>query len=844
MSPRPLGRADVRRRIVLGATLLVGIALRLFRLGADSLWYDETVSTYLAGSPIPELIRHTSGDIHPPGYYLLLRGWLLLTGYGSGRADASGNGLEFAAAFFSLFFGVLLIALVYVLARRLAGTATALFAAGLVALSPFNVWYSQEVRMYTLGTSVGVVVLAALADAIRRGAVGSRPRERNTPWVIYAFAAAGGMYTLYYFVFLLVALNLWALAARVGQKRPVRPLILANVFAALLYAPWIPIAWRQATQPPVPPWRSAPDLSAALREGWTALSFGQSTPSWAWPALVLTLALYVLGVLAVARGEAARTNAGVSSAWAAAGLLLAVAGPFLLILLVSAVTPLYHVRYLFTYSPAFYVVLAAGLVSLARQRQPAVRRTARVRGVAIAWAAGIVWVAAAGVTLHAFWFDPVYRADDHRAAVRELGARWRPGDVLLVNAGWPYTAVATYWDGAIGGRYRMTGALPEARPDDALVMVTTGHMDGDATLGWGDPRSDFFALPSQVAKEQIADLFTRFGRVWHYRIYDTVNDPAGQLRGLLARHGQLVDDRSYAGDAFLRVQAYTPIDGAALDSEAPGASYADGLEARWEEVAAAVASGERIYTAVTWRSAQSQGAVLGTSLRLMGADGQAWAQMDEQPLGPLFDSTRWPAGLAQRQALALRIPEGTPPGEYKVVLVAYMVANGQPLEPMAANGADASPPGMILGRVSVERPSLPPEPRSATAEFGPLALIEAQTPATVVSPGDVIPVEILWQALAAPGEPLVVVLQLLDAAGNVAAGLEEQPLKDRYGTQSWEAGELVRDRHALGVPPQLSAGTYRLVVGVYRAADGERFTLTGGRSSGSLSAEIKSIEVR
>jgi len=844
MSPKPSKRADTGRRILLGATLLVGTALRLFRLGADSLWYDETVSTYLAGSPLAELIRHTAGDIHPPGYYLLLRGWLLLTGYGSGKADPSGNGLEFAAAFFSLFFGVLLIALVYALARRFAGPAVALVAAGLVALSPFNIWYSQEVRMYTLGAGAGVIVLVALAGAMGQGTASGRPQASKVPWVTYAFAAAGGMYTLYYFAFLLIPLNLWALAALVRQRRPVRPLIMANVLAALLYAPWIPIAWRQATQPPVPPWRSAPDLWAALAEGWTALSFGQSMPAWAWPALVLTMALYVFGVLSVAQGKAARDHAGVSGASAAGGLVLAVAGPFLLILLVSAVTPLYHVRYLFTYSPAFYVVLAAGLVGLARLWQRAVRKTTMARGTAVVWAAGLVWVAAAGVTLHAFWFDPIYRADDHRAAVRELSSRWRPGDVLLVNAGWPYTAVATYWDGAIAGRYRITGALPVARPDDALVMVTTGHMDGDAALGWGDGRSDFFAMPGQVAKEQIADLFTRFGRMWHYRIYDTVNDPEGQLRGLLARHGQPVDDRIYAGDAFLRVEAYAPLDGAAWNAQAPGAGYAGGLEARWEEPAAAVASGEKIQAAVTWRPSETQSVTLGTSLRLVGADGQAWAQMDEQPLGPLFDSTRWPVGLAQRQPLALEVPEGTPPGKYEVVLVVYSAAGGRPLEPTPANGATAASPGMILGRISVERPSPVPEARSAVAEFGPLALIEAQTPVTAISPGDAIPVELLWQARAAPGEPLVVVLQLLDAAGNVAAGLEDQPLNGRYGTQSWEAGELVRDRHALEAPPQLSTGAYRLVAGVYRAADGTRFAQAGGPVPGSLTAEIKTIEVR
>ena len=176
----------------------------------------------------------------------------------------------------------------------------------------------------------------------------------------------------------------------------------------------------------------------------------------------------------------------------------------------------------------------------------------------------------------------------------------------MVNAGWAYTALATYWDGAIGGRYRITGALPEAREDDALVMVTTGHADGDAGLGWGDPRSDFFAMPSQVAKEQVADLFTRFPRVWHYRIYDTVNDPDGLLRTLLARNGQAADIKTYAGEAFPRVEAYTAREGAPWPSGAPGASYGGGLAARWEELPSTVASGDTIFATVTWRPAEAQ----------------------------------------------------------------------------------------------------------------------------------------------------------------------------------------------------------------------------------------------
>jgi mannosyltransferase len=178
--------------------LLAGFALRLYRLGADSLWYDETVSAYLAAQPVVDLVGHTARDIHPPGYYLLLHFW----------AAAAGQS-EFALAFFSLIFGVLLIALTYRLARLLTTPNTAMWAALLVAVSPYHLWYSQEVRMYTLGAALGI---AATYCALR--AITSPDNFRNLWglshrfWLGYILCAALGLYTLYYFAFLLVILNL------------------------------------------------------------------------------------------------------------------------------------------------------------------------------------------------------------------------------------------------------------------------------------------------------------------------------------------------------------------------------------------------------------------------------------------------------------------------------------------------------------------------------------------------------------------------------------------------------------------------------------------------------------
>jgi uncharacterized membrane protein len=910
-------------RLPLMLILLGGTALRLFHLGAESLWYDETVSVALAGSPLPELIRHTAGDIHPPGYYILLRGWLGLMGYPAGRAAPGGNGLEFAGGFLSLFCGVALIALIYALARRalrgrVDGRSAALVAAALAACSPYNVWYSQEVRMYTLGASLGVVALYALWRALT-------PLERRTGfwWIVYVLAAAAGMYTLYYFAFLLVALNVWALVglgtrywglgtrsgrAEIGTHsapqttqpkppsqpqsgakaagRPPHPTLawlVANLAAAVLYSPWIPVAFRQATQPPVPPWRTMPALLAALQEGWTALTLGQSAPAWGWPVLMIAAALYIMGLVAIRRTRTRHPEAGslplthrttgqvVGSGrciaacppYPALALGLATFGSLALILLVSFITPLYHVRYLFTYSPAFYVTLAAGLLWLWTRRP---RISARAAAAAAA-VCGALWLGAAGVSLRDFWTAPAYRTDDLRGAVRFLQARWRPGDVLVVNAGYAYTALQTYWDGPIAARARLTDDLPTPRTDAALVMLTTGHVDGAPGLGWGDPRSDFFAMSAAAARSQLKALFGRFTRIWQFRIYDTVNDPAGVTRAALAQDGQLFEDQSFTGEANMRVQGFLTLPPApgGPSASAPvtgGARFGNGLSMASAGISGTVEAGQTIYAPLRWQISQPLEADFATSIRLVGPDGVVWAQPpDERPAGPQFPAHAWPADAVVPQTLALPVPLGTAPGIYTVALVVYDPASGKPWQIADLTGALSAGPGeaVTLGQINVVRPAAPPITQPALATFGPLALVAADSPASTLSPGGSIPLALTWQAAAAPGEPLIVVAQLLDERGDVAAGLEAQlldergdvaagleaqPLDGRYPTQGWTKGEIVRDRHTLSVPATLLAGRYHLVVGVYRAQDRARLQTQTGLFSKSPYYVVKTIAIK
>lgn len=812
--------------------------LRLVQLGVDSLWYDETVSVYLAGQPAAELIAHTARDIHPPGYYLLLRAWLQVSGYPAGHADPTGYRLEFMAAFLSLFLGVLLVPLTWQLARRLRlGDAVSALAALLVAISPFGVWYSQEVRMYTLGACLAMLGLIAASAFLNGGYRASLWRAA----ILFALAAAAGLATLYYFIFLLASINALMIpvlalrgfrrgsaqpagAAHVASQdavhQPLRkafaPLALwlvAQAGALILYLPWLPVAWRQATDPPVPPWRVAPAIGQAVVESWNALSFGQSADATRlWPLLAVTFALLVLGATAAWRRHRL----------AVCLLLVAAFGPLALILLASTITPLYHVRYLFTFSPPVSILLALGLAALTRWRRPA--------GRWLAAATMLVLLVGTALSLRALWIDPQFAADDLRSATRDLAQRWRPGDIILANAGYTYPALLTYWPGPLAWHGRLSDytqkVATEAETTPGAVILQSGHVDGDPDLGWGDPRSDFYALPRAEMEAALRDLSVQTDRLWHFRLYDTVNDPEGTIRKALASGWALFDDRVYPGEANLRVQGWQGMRQALSSYRPPAVATFGG----WLELALAPGAVPSQVEAGGWvdvpqaewrRLADHAGHPVALSLRLVDPAGEVWASIDEPLGGNQFDLT---TAAALVQPLSLAVPAGTAPGPYELVLVVYDPQTGQALAATTAAGATGEL--AVLGEVEVVLPSQPPALQPALADFGPVRLVQAGSPAEVISPGDAIPVDLLWQAAPGfAGEPLVVVVQLLDEDGEVAASLEAEPLGGRYPTKQWLPGELVRDRHILTVPEGVSPGPYWLIVGLYRAADGQRLTV-------------------
>jgi len=387
-------------------TLLLAFTLRFHSLDAQSLWNDEGTSVAVAQRDLATITRDAAHDIHPPLYYWLLHGWLRLVGSG-----------EAAVRSLSALLGVALVALIYPLGRWLGGRWLGLTAALLAALNPFQVYYSQEARMY--------ILLALLATGMMLALIRLTERPSVLAFTALVLLEAAGFYSHYSFLFVALAANLgyalWlALSRRQGTVgRRAGQWLLSQAAVALLYLPWLPVALRQiATWP-----RPAEGLAATtpwtgmLAEAWRWLVLGPT--SGAGPVISVALVAAALatafGALSLAKGWLGRPI--LQARWGA-GLLVLWAGlPLLLMLLLGLYREAY-LKFLLAASPPVLVLLAGGLLSprpaeatAVREQRPALWLLRLAQAVA-----ALSLLLASVVALGNYFTDPAYARDEYRSS--------------------------------------------------------------------------------------------------------------------------------------------------------------------------------------------------------------------------------------------------------------------------------------------------------------------------------------------------------------------------------------------------------------------------------------------
>lgn len=670
------------------ALVLLATALRFHRLEAQSFWNDEGNSARLSERSIPAILEGTASDIHPPLYYLLLRGWRELAGE-----------TEFGLRSLSAFAGVLTVAVTMALARvidrrplaaarrsgfRVAGAKfqgtndqdftpigqrlpatrhwplTTLFAGLFAAISPVLVYYSQETRMYALLALLAVGSTWALFLWLAR---------REWRWAAaYVFLAAAGLYTHYFFPAVLatqglVAMFYWEWGTdrrrttngkrrKMNGERPTangdsppagirppsaarRPFVLWLLLAAsavVLYLPWMAIFLRQVGGRGGERAAVASFLSESGR--WLALGGTVDAGEATW-AVLAALALALVGAAFGGRRSAVPV------------LLIAV--PVILMYLAGATDPAF-LKFLLAAVP-FVALLMSLAWSAPRPRL---------------WLPGLLSVIVTGgmvVSLTNLYGDPAYARADYRGMAARIEAdRGNVGVVLVAPNQWE---VFTY--------YHRDGApvypLPLGRPDPALVEPELARIAADYdrlyALYWGDGQRD----PERVVERWLDANTFKLSEEW-----------VGDVRLAVYAVPRETAERPVASGAVF----------ATLDSET--ITLQDYTV--WPQTAP---PGGVLQARLTWRADAAPQRPYKVFLHLIDADGRLVAQRDGEPAGGSRPTTSWEPGEPITDNYGLLLPADLPPGDYALRLGLYDALD--PAARLPVEGGDS----LLLATITVEQ---------------------------------------------------------------------------------------------------------------------------------------------
>lgn len=417
--------------------LVLGAFLRLFRIGNQSLWIDELISVQLASwADGREFWLGLLRDIHGPLTSLLLHGWM--------QWGTSETWMRLLYAIPA----VATIPVIYRLGENLAGPRVAKMASLALTLSPFHVWYSQEVRNYSF-----LIFFAAASTLVFLKALDGDARKRT----LFSLAAllCATVLTNFSGAFLLAAFTVLMLVRRPWDSA--RLIRWGGVLAlvGLVFLPWF-VDWygriggeRVFVNAPSPlgiPLREAEGFSwAGIPYALWTFAFGyslgpslyelhldRSLPSLAKHAPVFLLGFVSMSVALWVGLREIETRGGLGLV---TGLLLL---PLALVVLLSIRdVKTFHPRYLLVSFPVFLVVVGAGW------SQPTWISRASA-GVALGLA---LWA------LGNHYFATRYAKEDSRAAAEFIRQREEPRDAVVVI--YSYRPFEFYFAGREGGQARL-----------------------------------------------------------------------------------------------------------------------------------------------------------------------------------------------------------------------------------------------------------------------------------------------------------------------------------------------------------------------------------------------------
>ncbi|MEM4723701.1 MAG: hypothetical protein QXP01_01660 [Candidatus Hadarchaeum sp.] len=696
-----------------------------------------------------------------------------------------------------------------------------LIAAFFATLSPFQIYYSQETRMYMLSAFLATLSTYAWVRLLAKWQGEDKADGKSDPFIpiLYISTSILLVYTHYFATTILVVQNLaflwWVGTSRLPFAARRLPLVLRWVIVQLAifvaYIPWLFLAREQLR---VWPAISEPlSLTTLLRNLLCVFSLGLSVKACPDTVLLCCAALLLAGILAPqSRHEKGMQLLGGSTLYILCLLYLFV--PIGILYMVSLRRPMYNPKFLLPCTVPFHLFLAQGVIWLAGHTARfsagalAKKNSAHMQdGRAEHWLCcltlsfAILLVSIPSLrSLRAYYFDPRYARDDYRSIARYIETVGTEKDAVLINAPGQIETFMYYYQGNLP-----LYPLPRQRP-----------------------------LDKAETEAELTQMIKKHQRIFAILWATDESDPERFVEGWLDEHCYKATD-SWYGNVRLVIYAVPAVPAEGRIEHPLAVNLGNkvrllGYSLLTEEVR----PGDILQLTLFWEAITPMNERYKVFTHVIDSYGHLVGQRDAEPGGGAKITTIWKEGERIVDNYGVLILPATPPGEYTIEIGMYHLKTGQRL-PVIEDGQKVND-HVLLQSVRI-LPAMAPPPVSVlgmkeqlNTRFAELILLGydltklgyEHQPDAPIGPGDVLHLTLFWQAEEKPTAEVLLLLQLQDKQGRVWAERRAQPTEGFYPTQQWRAGEIIRDQHNWFLPANLPPQRYRIYLSVQRALDGQQ----------------------
>lgn len=796
MNPSPPHRSGPRGRAfvipILAGLILAALALRLLYLERISLYIDEFTTIWAAKRILQYGLPWT------PAGVLYLRGilfsylealFIYLLGFSEGAARLP-----------SVLAGVLSVALIYLLGRRLFSPAVGLVAAALLTFAPEAIVWSGRARMYALAQLLVLLSAFFLYEI-------ERPKYRWAFLLSFwgaVFAHEEAM-ILYPAIFLALAFQRgWRwLLGRWGIT-----LNLLSILAVVSRYGLDKVGRGQleAVQTIRPYLQFPAGVGANLRAYSRFFLEPQQLPL----TILLLLGLLYLGVRWAQRvkgGALEQPRIGEPGWERGLAFLLVLFGTPLLVMVAFAGPTWRDPRYLFLLLPFFYLIASAVSVEAMEWARGRLTLLGRERSW---WPTTLLLVVLASLLQLPGGLSVLStQIEGYDLAFRYVREHWQEGDVVLTASP---TASAVYL-----GRCDYYAS----QKDYEQYLVKKGGVWVDRWVG----------APLLNTAPELERVFKESPRVWfvidgwrlatHYQM---------DFREVIARAMEVVYDTQ--GVKVLLAQGYAEAEEPAIERPLE-VNLEGGIALQGYDLSTDLLQpGQELRLTLYWQARERIEKGYFIFVHLLNRENFPAGQDDSPPMRGLYPTIYWQEGERVVDEHRLQVADDAPPGRYLLEVGIYSPGGGERLSVLGEDG-EALDERIVLDYVQIgereaRRPQLPSE-----SDFGGQIMLlgydfDGQERELSVEPGQTILLTLYWQALASMDRGYTVFVHLLDEEGRIWGQKDSQPLDGFYPTSFWDVGELVEDDCELMVDSSTPEGDYTLVTGLYYLPTGERLPLADG----------------